>query len=149
MARLDGRHELFQEMVAFFFRDSPAVMAAIRSGLQDRSAAALDRHAHKLMGTLLYLGAEPALQAARRVEILGRLGGDLTGAAEAVGHLEREMARLAEALGRLLPPGRARRIGPSQRRLTASRRQVWSRVAPIACYRGDRRPRRRWRAKTG
>jgi CheY-like chemotaxis protein len=105
LARLDGRRELFQEMVAFFFRDSPAVLDGIRSGLQDGSATALDRHAHKLMGTLLYLGAEPALQAARRVETIGRLG-NLTEAAEAVSHLERELSRLEEALAPYYPAGR-------------------------------------------
>ena len=148
MARLDGRRELFQEMVAFFFQDSPAVMAAVRSGLQDRSAAALDRHAHKLMGTLLYLGAEPALQAARRVEIpraAGRRSDRGRGGGGPVGARNGAAGRGA---GRLLPQGRARRIGPSQRRLTESRRPVWSRVAPIACY-GRRRHRRRWKAKTG
>ena len=112
LARLDGRRELFQEMVAFFFQDTPAVLEGIRAGLQDGSAAALDRHAHKLMGTLLYLGAEPALKAAQRVETIGRLG-NLTEAAEAVSHLERELSRLEEALVPHYPAGREEESGRS------------------------------------
>jgi signal transduction histidine kinase/DNA-binding NarL/FixJ family response regulator len=97
VARLDGRQELFQDMVGFFFQDAPASLAGIRAGLQENNAAAVAHHAHKLMGTLLYLGAAPASEAARRVEIAGQ-SRDLTDADAAVAHLEHEMARLGKAL---------------------------------------------------
>ncbi len=97
VARLNGRQELFRDMVNFFFQETPATLAGIRACLQENDGPAVAQHAHKLMGTLVYLGAGPASEAARRVELVGR-SRDLTAADAAVSHLEHEMARLGKAL---------------------------------------------------
>ena len=87
VARLDGRQELFQDMVGFFFQDTPASLAGIRAGLQEANAAAVAHHAHKLMGTLLYWARGP-----RRTRPAASNSWDesreLTGADAAVAHLE-------------------------------------------------------------
>jgi PAS domain S-box-containing protein len=92
-----GRTKLLKDMAAFFLADAPQCLAEIQAGLRDRAPAALAQAAHRLRGSLLYLGAAPALQAAQRVERLGN-SGDLTEAAAAIQVLGQEIARLEAAL---------------------------------------------------
>jgi HPt (histidine-containing phosphotransfer) domain-containing protein len=94
---LGGRDNLLQEMTAFFFEDAPRRLAEIQAGLRDQSPSAIARAAHRLNGTLVYLGAKPAWQAAHRVEQAGSAG-DLTQAASAIQILTGQIARLDAAL---------------------------------------------------
>ncbi len=95
-------------MVEFHFGEAPLLLAQMRAGLQSQDASAIARAAHRLAGTLVYLRAQPALAAARRVDDLG-VAGDLQGAAAAIVALEHELALLERAL----IPHRA----PTQRRV--------------------------------
>ncbi len=97
LAKLGGRANLLQDMAAFFLDDAPLRLAEIQAGLQARTPAAIARAAHRLKGTLVYLGAEPALQAAQQVEQIGRHG-DLTDAAAAIQALAQEIAQLGADL---------------------------------------------------
>ena len=97
MARLGGESELYHEMVGFFFSDGLKLVAEIQVAAGAGDATAIERKAHRLKGTVLYLGAEATVEAVARVETLGR-SGDLTEAAEAILSMETEVTRLAEAL---------------------------------------------------
>jgi signal transduction histidine kinase/DNA-binding response OmpR family regulator len=99
LKQLGGREQLFREMVTYFETQAQDVLAAIRQAQDGRDAAAIARAAHALKGTLVYLGAAPAVAAAKRVEQLGRAG-DLATAGSACRDLEQEVARLQLALGR-------------------------------------------------
>ena len=57
----------------------------------------LNRAAHSLKGSLKYLGAGPAAEAAFELETMGDTG-TLEGSAETLSTLERELARLDRAL---------------------------------------------------
>jgi len=94
---LGGQLGLFHEMVGFFFTDGMKLLAEIQAAVTAGDARTIERKAHRLKGTTLYLGAHDATEAVARVETLGRLA-DLAGAACAIAALETEVARLAEAL---------------------------------------------------
>ena len=97
LTRLGGEAGLFREMAGFFFSDGLKLLTEIRAAAEAGDAPALDKKAHRLKGTVLYLGADAAVEAVGRVEALGR-SGDLTDAAQAVRAMETEVVRLAEAL---------------------------------------------------
>jgi CheY-like chemotaxis protein/HPt (histidine-containing phosphotransfer) domain-containing protein len=97
LTALGGRVDLLQEMAAFFVGDAPGRLAEIQAGLRDHAPSAVARAAHRLKGTLVYLGAEPALQAAQRVEQIGT-SRDLTEAASAFQTLSEEITRLETAV---------------------------------------------------
>jgi PAS domain S-box-containing protein len=90
-------YELFQEMAEFLWSESDAIVAQMRAALAAGAADDFANAAHRLKGTILYLGAAAALAATTRAEALGRAG-DLTAAPSAIEILERELERLKEAL---------------------------------------------------
>lgn len=97
LASLGGRANLLHQMVAFFFEDAPRRLAEMQAGLQEQTPSTIAQAAHRLKGTLVYLGAEPALQAAQRVEQIGKTR-DLKEAASAIRSLTTELTRLEAAL---------------------------------------------------
>ena len=103
MARLGGESDLFREMVGFFFSDGLKLLAEIQAAAGADDATAIARKAHRLKGTVLYLGAKAASQAVDRVEAIGR-SGDLADAAPAIHSMNIEFTRLAEALRPYAPP---------------------------------------------
>ena len=96
-SRFGGEPTIFREMVAFFFSDGLKLLREIQVAAGTDDATVIEKQAHRLKGTVLYLCAEPAIDAVARVEALAR-SGDLTQAAGAIRAMEREIARLAEAL---------------------------------------------------
>ena len=84
-------------MAGFFFSDGSKLLPEIRAAAGAGDASTVEKKAHRLKGTVLYLGAEAAVAAVARVEALGR-SGDLSDAAAALRSMETELARLAEAL---------------------------------------------------
>jgi len=97
MKQLGGREKLFREMVAYLGPQALEVFREIRRAHAAGDAEALGRAAHALKGTLVYLGAAPAVAIAKQVEQLSRTG-DLAAAGPASRILEREVARLQLAL---------------------------------------------------
>jgi HPt (histidine-containing phosphotransfer) domain-containing protein len=89
--------ELVQEMARSLFDEADQLLEELRRGARDRDAIALERVAHRLRGTTVYLGAKPAAGASLRVEQIGA-SGDLATASDAIDALERELVRLKAAL---------------------------------------------------
>ncbi len=69
---MDDDMELIQECFSDFLQDWPELYVAIKKAVLEKNAAELDAHAHRLKGTLRYLAAEPAAQAAWILESAGK-----------------------------------------------------------------------------
>lgn len=102
----DGHYDRFQQTVEFFFGDFPQLLDRIRASLHQQAAAEVVQAAHRLAGTLVYLAAAPALDAARRVEAAAEAG-QLAQAATALQQLEQELETLGAALSPHRPPAQA------------------------------------------
>ena len=96
LARCLNQRQMLLEMIDFFCNDSAEIMSAIQSALAQGDAAAMGRAAHRLKGTVAYLGAQPTMEAARSLERMG-LNLDLAGAGEAAERLAREVESLRDA----------------------------------------------------
>jgi HPt (histidine-containing phosphotransfer) domain-containing protein len=80
-------------------------LAELREAMAQHDSDQLQRAAHALKGCLVNFGVGPAIEAALRLEMLGRAG-DLTEVAEAYAHLEALLRPMQPALeGLLLPAG--------------------------------------------
>jgi HPt (histidine-containing phosphotransfer) domain-containing protein len=102
--RLDNDVELFQDLLAFFFADSPELMAAVRASISEGNAEALHRAAHRLKGLMSNFDARRAVEAASRLETMGRQRA-LADAAAACEQLDRELERVTALLREFCPPG--------------------------------------------
>lgn len=98
--RCFGRQEMFRTMVSSFFKDVERLLSEMRSALQRGDVPAVGELGHRLKGTVVYLGAKRAADAALRVEKFARSGGQLSDAEEAVSVLEWECEALKMALAR-------------------------------------------------
>jgi len=94
-----GNYGIVQEMVACLFDEADSLIEKMRTALNTGNATGLGNAAHRLKGTVLYLGARSATDATQRVERIGQ-SGDLTAAAEAIDELLTQIERLKEALAR-------------------------------------------------
>jgi two-component system sensor histidine kinase/response regulator len=97
LARIDGDRELLLEVAGLFRRDCPSIVEGIRGAIARCDARALEREAHKLKGSVGALGAQPAFDAAQKLETIGKRG-DVADAAAAFTLLEAEMTRLGNEL---------------------------------------------------
>lgn len=89
--------QMFYGMVEFFFEECEALVGRMRAAQQQGDAAEMVGAAHRLRGTVLYLGAAPALTAARQVEERAAAG-EFTAAAEAIEQLDIQTRLLKRAL---------------------------------------------------
>ena len=69
---MDNDMELIQDCFADFLQDWPGVFAEINAAVLAKDAHKLDTSAHKLKGTLRYLAAAPAADAAYALESAGK-----------------------------------------------------------------------------
>jgi two-component system, sensor histidine kinase and response regulator len=97
VARLDGQFEIFKEMAEFFLNDGIQLLLEIQAAAASGDTSVIGLKAHRLKGTLLYLSAKPATDAADLVESVCR-SGDLAQTSSAIRRLEEEVTRLAAAL---------------------------------------------------
>jgi len=97
LERVDGDRELAKELVKVFFQEAPNLLRAIREGLQGADAGSVGKAAHRLKGTLSTLGADAAVEPARRLEVLS-WERNLELAKEALHELETELVRLEPEL---------------------------------------------------
>jgi two-component system, sensor histidine kinase and response regulator len=97
LARVEGDEELLRKMVGLFFAQAKKLLPEIRGAGERGDGKALERAAHKLKGSMGCFGAGCASEAAMRLEIMGR-NGEFIRTDEAVGDLDREVARLREEL---------------------------------------------------
>ena len=88
-----GDPGLLAEIARIFRTESGLQLTGIREGIQSADAAAVERAAHRLRGSLSTLGAGRAAAVAGRVETLAEAG-DLSGAAKEAAALERAVAEV-------------------------------------------------------
>jgi signal transduction histidine kinase/HPt (histidine-containing phosphotransfer) domain-containing protein len=97
VCRCFGKYELFRDMAACLFEEAGPLLQQMAAAIGHGDAAALDCAAHRLKGTVAYLGAPAALDATRRVEQISQ-SGDLSLAAEAIRQLQEQIELLQTAL---------------------------------------------------
>jgi signal transduction histidine kinase/CheY-like chemotaxis protein len=101
LSQVGGRIELLLDAVRGYQQANAALLAQIRDGFARRDAGAVHRGANVLGGSLAKLAAEPAREAALRLESLGR-SGDLVAGERVFRSLEHELTRLDAALAESL-----------------------------------------------
>jgi len=89
--------ELFEQTVDSFFEEAEPIIKQIHAAAAKADGAEVGRLAHRLRGTVTYLAAEPAADAAGRVEEIGT-SGRMGDAQTAISELEHELTRLKTAL---------------------------------------------------
>ena len=95
--RCFGKYAIFQDMVRCLFDEADPLLERMRTALADGNVVELRNAAHRLKGTVGYLGAAPATNAVHQVEQLG-IDGELAGAAEAIRQIEEQLAILKQVL---------------------------------------------------
>ena len=68
LKRCANKPGLVAEMMQYFFADMDDVLPQMHAALEQGDLEAVGRLGHRLKGTVVYLGAEPAQAAALRVE---------------------------------------------------------------------------------
>jgi HPt (histidine-containing phosphotransfer) domain-containing protein len=97
LALFEGDTELIREVAGLFLEDCPRQMSAIRGAVENSDAAALNRAAHSLKGSVSNFAAPGAFLAAQRLENMGREN-DLRKAREAFRCLEEQVSLLRSAI---------------------------------------------------
>jgi len=92
--------ETLKELVELFAVECPKLMGRIHDAVTQNDASELQRAAHTLKGSLQIFGVARPVEAALRLETLGR-NGDLADAEEAWSVLEKEIERLRPMLSDL------------------------------------------------
>ena len=92
-----GKYDLFQEMAGCLFCEADPLLEQMRAAHDSGDARELANTAHRLKGTVAYLGSMPAMEATKCVEAIIR-SGDLTAAPAAIDRLATELNRLKDAL---------------------------------------------------
>lgn len=92
---MDNDMELILDCFADFIEEWPVQYDEIKNAVLEKDAQKLDEAAHKLKGTLRYLAAEPAANAAYALESAGK-DNALTGIGEKLITLKTECRRLVE-----------------------------------------------------
>ena len=72
LARVGGDTELLHEIADLFLDDYPKVLVELRSAAARGDAKAVERTAHGLKGSVANFGAKAAVDAAFRIESMGR-----------------------------------------------------------------------------
>ena len=72
LTRVGGDTELLKEIATLFLEDYPLTLAELRDALERGDATKVERTAHGLKGSVSNFGAQPAVEAARNIEYLGR-----------------------------------------------------------------------------
>ena len=98
--RVGGDMQLLGEIVDLFLNRYAALLTTIRQAIASRDFKTLEKTAHSLRGYLVNFYAKPASEAARLLEVKGRLS-DAGGVEETLSNLEREIELLLPLLGSL------------------------------------------------
>ena len=85
--------ELIQECFTDFIQDWPKIYVQIKGAILENNAQTLDTSAHKLKGTLRYLAAQSAADAAYALESAGKEN-DFKGAESKLLNLKNECQKL-------------------------------------------------------
>jgi HPt (histidine-containing phosphotransfer) domain-containing protein len=90
--------EMVEKMIDFFIDDVDKLFPKMREALEKGDLAEVGHLGHRMKGTIVYLGAESAREAATAVERFAIRDGDRAEAAAAVEQLERACRVLKAAL---------------------------------------------------
>jgi HPt (histidine-containing phosphotransfer) domain-containing protein len=102
LKRFEGDEAFASEVIRLFLQDSPRMLEEIHQAVACGDGVRLKRAAHALKGSLGYLHAADALDAALQLELLGEEG-DLADAIACLQTLETKLARLTQAISASLP----------------------------------------------
>ena len=72
LSRVGGDSELLKEIAVLFIEDYPNMISDLRGAFARSDAKAVERAAHSLKGSVANFGARAAVEAALKVEDLGR-----------------------------------------------------------------------------
>ena len=97
LERVEGDHELLNELIQLYFEDAPGLLAAMRGALERGNMPDLERSAHSMKGAAGNLCAQSTSAAAAQLEHNAKAG-DLAGAKESLESLEIIAERLVRAL---------------------------------------------------
>jgi|SoiMethySBSTD1v2_1073268.scaffolds.fasta_scaffold18751_2 two-component system, sensor histidine kinase and response regulator len=97
LAQVDGNVRLLGKLTRLFLADCPARVSHIRQAMVSRDPQALQQAAHALKGAMANFAARDAVEAALKLEMMGRRR-DLAGVEEAYLSLKKEIKRLQRAL---------------------------------------------------
>ncbi len=104
LRQVEGDRELLQNMIDAFSRQGPRLLKDLERGLSEKDAHALERAAHKLKSSVGNFGATRAVEAATRLEAIGRAG-DLTHAAHAYAAVDEAVNDLLRELDQMTTEG--------------------------------------------
>ena len=94
---VDDDMNFLRKFVGEFLKDSQKVLGQIRESILHQDPETLTRASHSLKGAVSHFGAQPAFEAAKTMECLGR-DGDLEEARAALGELEETVECLRDML---------------------------------------------------
>ena len=94
---IDDDVDFLRKFVGQFLEDSQKILGQIRESILCRDSETLTRASHSLKGAVSHFGAQPAFEAARTMEFLGR-DGDLEKASGALDELEEAVECLRDML---------------------------------------------------
>jgi PAS domain S-box-containing protein len=97
LARADGDETLLADLAKLLLEESPKMLAAVQAAVSEGDARRLERAAHSLKGAVSTFAAHASVEAAVRLERLGRAG-DLAEAPQAYAALEAQIEKLRTAL---------------------------------------------------
>jgi two-component system, sensor histidine kinase and response regulator len=92
-----GDESLVNEVLDLFRAEADALVSDVGVAITSGDAVGVKRAAHRLKGALVSLGAKPATEGARALEICGG-SGDLSPAPALYATLEHEMTRLLRVI---------------------------------------------------
>ena len=93
LSRVGGDAELLKEIALLFLEDYPQSLRELREAIETGDAKRVERAAHGLKGSVSNFGARTAVEAAYRIETMGRAQ-QLTSVEPALRMLERALAAL-------------------------------------------------------
>ena len=100
LSRVGGDTELLREIAVMFIDDCPRALAELREALANSDAPKLENAAHALKGSVANFGAQTAVEAAFRLEQMGR-SGQLSEAPETLRALENALSAVCAELAAL------------------------------------------------
>ena len=98
LSRCFNSEDMVREMIECFFDERDHLFPQMRAALEKGDLEEVGRLGHRMKGTVVYLGAQPAEEAALRVERFCQCGGTAAEAENAVNALEHECIALKAAL---------------------------------------------------
>ena len=109
LARIDGDEALLGELAGLFCHESVRMISAVQDAVARQNADDLHRAAHFLKGSVATFAAQPAFEAALKLETIAR-SGEFTGAEDAQAALETEVERLRSELQELIAASSPARV---------------------------------------